>query len=538
MKKFLTLFLFVSFLCGCRSSQDTEYPVIQNDLRAPTYPIITIDPYTSGWSFSDKLYESPVRHWTGKEFPLTGAIKVDGQVFRFMGTENEKIFKETAVQTDVDVQPTQAHYYFKCGPVNLKLTFTAPLFPDDLELLAQPINYITHEVSSNDQKKHKVAIYFEASPAWALNDPCQQSISEGFESNDLFILRTGSLEQQILGKQGDDLRIDWGYFYMTAEKKNTVYSIGLSRELRAGFMNGIKKESVNRRENSGDNIVITRNLGQVKEPVTGKLMLGYDDMYSIQYFGQELRPYWNRKGDRFITQLLVRASQEHESLLHRAYAFDRSLMEEAYRTGGKEYAELCALAYRQAVSAHKLVESPEGDLLFLSKENFSNGSIGTVDVAYPAAPLFLYYNVELTKGLLNPIFYYCESAGWDKPFPPHDIGTYPRANGQTYGADMPVEEAGNMLLLTTLISAVERNTCYAERHWSLLTRWADYLAEHGFDPENQLCTDDFAGHWAHNTNLSVKTILGIAGYGYMAGLSGKKEIAHKYTAIARQLAEK
>lgn len=371
-----------------------------------------------------------------------------------------------------------------------------------------------------------------------MNDPSQQSVREGFESNDLFILRTGSLEQHILGKQGDDLRIDWGYFYMAAEKKNTVYSIGLSRELRAGFMNGIKKESVNRRENSGDNIVITRNLGQVKEPVTGKLMLGYDDLYSIQYFGQELRPYWNRKGDRFITQLLVKASKEHESLLRRAYAFDRSLMEEAYRTGGKEYAELCALAYRQAVSAHKLAESPEGDLLFLSKENFSNGSIGTVDVAYPAAPLFLYYNVELVKGLLNPIFYYCESAGWDKPFPPHDIGTYPRANGQTYGADMPVEEAGNMLLLTTLISAVERNTCYAERHWSLLTQWADYLAEHGFDPENQLCTDDFVGHWAHNTNLSVKAILGIAGYGYMAGLSGKKEIAQKYTTIARELAEK
>ena len=30
------------------------------------------------------------------------------------------------------------------------------------------------------------------------------------------------------------------------------------------------------------------------------------------------------------------------------------------------------LAYRQAISAHKIVASPQGDVLFLSKENFSN----------------------------------------------------------------------------------------------------------------------------------------------------------------------
>ncbi|MDP4292677.1 MAG: DUF4965 domain-containing protein, partial [Bacteroidota bacterium] len=358
--------------------------------------------------------------------------------------------------------------------------------------------------------------------------------------------KTGTKEQNILGRKGDDVRIDWGYFYLADKQDKTVsFTINDPQTTRMEFEeNGKLSGTVNHNlspamQTQMTALAFSREVGKVgTKPVSNKIMLGYDDIYAIQYFGDNLRPYWNNDGKQTIENEFAIADKDYPGLMKKCNAVDAKIMADAQKAGGPKYAALCALAYRQAIAAHKLVKDKSGNILFLSKENFSNGSIGTVDVTYPSAPMFLYFNPELVKGLMNFIFYYSESGKWNKPFAAHDIGTYPLANGQTYGEGMPVEESGNMLLLATAIAHVEGNARYAEKHWETLTTWANYLLEKGLDPENQLCTDDFAGHLAHNANLSVKAILGIAGYGKLAGMLGKADVAKKYTTAAKEMAQK
>ncbi|GEO08096.1 glutaminase family protein [Segetibacter aerophilus] len=447
---------------------------------------------------------------------------------------------QEAVQKSVALNATQTIYEFVCGKANLTVTFTSPLLMSNLDLLSRPISYISYKVKSNDAKPHDVKLFFSASTDIATNLQNQEVVAQNVSTNTLSVLKAGTVEQPVLAKKGDDLRIDWGYMYVATPK--TAKAIQYTSSAIAALNQLIANTTdVPNTELTGKHLSLNTIIPFGKVTAVPKeqfVMLGYDDIYSVQYFKQNLRPWWNRDSSKNIMGELQAAATDYNKIITACTTFNKKMYSDAVAAGGDTYARLCEIAYRQAIAAHKLVRSQDGELLFLSKENYSNGCINTVDVTYPSAPLFLLYNPELLKGMLNGIFYYTESGQYDKPYAAHDLGTYPLANGVVYGEPMPVEEGGNMLILTTAIAKAEGNADYAKKHWATLTRWANYLLEAGFDPANQLCTDDFAGHLARNTNLSVKAIVGIAGYANLAKQLGYNDIAKTIGDSAKYMARR
>jgi hypothetical protein len=446
-------------------------------------------------------------HCTNDRGP--GFIDV-GLISRKKISENEK-----AIQKSLEMTATQTKYEFTAGAIDLSVTFTSPLLMDELEVLSRPASYITYAVKSNDGNSHSVQIELQAAGQIAANKPTDKLVYTNFDDAHLSVAKVGTNDQPILQRKGDNVRIDWGYAYLATPPKFRVKKINDNR-LTSAF-----------------------DFGKVGgQTVAAHSILAYDDIYSVQYFGQNLRAWWRRNESTTVNHMLLEAERDYTRLIQRCNSFDKKLFEDAKTSGGETYAQLCVMAYRQAVAAHKLVAKPDGSLLFFSKENFSNGSIGTVDVTYPSAPLFLMYNPELLKGMLEFIFEYSESGRWTKPFAAHDLGTYPLANGQTYPEDMPVEECGNMIILTAAIAHREGNAEYARKHWKTLTTWVEFLKKEGFDPGNQLCTDDFAGHLARNANLSIKSIIAMAGYGKMAAMLGYASIGDEYQSLAKSLSKK
>ena len=651
----------------------------------PAYPLITHDPYFSIWSFDDTLNNSNTKHWTGREQPLLGFLRVDGTVYNFMGepampmknfaatgNENpytcryatdtvnanwfdenfndtkwnqgtapfgntgsnaatawdtkeiwmrrafevtdanpdklilllrcdddaevyingEKLFTQNgwlndykqillpdsvkkklhtgtnmlaihctntggnawldaglakqslikgftkAVQQNINVTATQTACTFLCGKVLLTVNFLSPLLANNIDLLSRPLSYINFTTRSLDSTVHEANLFFAVSSNLCVNSDTEAVQAQAYYYKDLQMMRAGSVDQKILATQGDDVRINWGYAYMSVPN-NKDYNTAITSlqsiakdYLKSGVLASPYPGITVTDKNCWMAFNISLFPGIAGYESSAGCMIGYDDIYSIKYFDKPLKAWW-KKDFSTMEKLMYANHSNYDSVKTICDSFDIHLYKNAKIAGGDEYAKLCVMAYRQSLAAHKAVRNTDGTLLFPQKENFSNGSIWTVDVTYPSSPLALLYNPVLLKGMIEPIFYYSESGKWQKPYPAHDLGTYPIANGQTYPEDMPVEEAGNMLILTAAICKSEKSIGYAKLHWPLLTQWANYLVDSGFDPANQLCTDDFAGHLSRNANLSVKAILAVGAYAMMCEMMNDKINAAKYKTHAQ-----
>jgi hypothetical protein len=504
--------------------------------RVPSVPLITCDPYFSVWSPADRLYEADTVHWTGRRQIIKGAALIDGKTLRFMGLGSEPLL----AQTGLEITATASRYRFEGEGIILDVSFLTPLLLSDLDLLSRPLSYIEAAVKAADGKAHDVEIRFTFYSSFCKSGEHHVPMTGGTQIlSGCAAAWMGQKKQQPLNHSGDDITIDWGYLYLAVPE-------GSGRV----FMPDEK---------------LCAALSFPELPASGFAVAAYDDIVSINYFGEMRRGYWARNG-KTIQKAIEEAVSGYGETKKRCAAFDGELNEKAEAAGGKSYSRILSLAYRQAIAAHKLVTDEKGEAVFVSKECFSNGCAATADVSYPSVPLFLLYNPELVRGMLRPILRFAELPVWTYDFAPHDAGRYPYVTGQVYGLrqprmnngdvypmyyafpansdlydirfQMPVEECGNMLIMLAALARSSGSGDFSKPHEALLEKWADYLLREGANPGEQLCTDDFAGHLASNCNLAAKAVMGIEAYAILLGIWGKKAESLSYHEKAKAMADK
>jgi hypothetical protein len=504
--------------------------------RVPAIPLITHTPYFSSWLMGDHLARDWSKHWSGAIQAIGGYIRIDGKAYRFCGNGGRA---DELPQIGTEITPTTSTFRFEKDGVKFDINFVSPLLPKNLEVSTRPASYLNTSTKSTDGKTHDVAIYFDFTGEWCVGDPSQSVVASRSKITDLEALSFRSADQPTLKRTGDQITIDWGTFWAAGSKSegwnSAISSHGVAR---GAFVKGemLDEDDLRFPRSANDDYPVlafqtTFQVGASSEDRT--LIVAYDEDYAIEYFKRPLRPYWNRT-EIGIAELLKKANRERDDVFRACEKFENELMAKLDAVS-PEYKAIGILAYRQCMAGHGIVQDLSGDLLAFSKENTSNGCIGTVDVLFPAAPYYLYFDPELLRAQLEPLLDYSASPRWKFDFAPHDLGQYPKANGQVYGGgerteenQMPVEESANLLILALAYQRASGNKTFAKQYASTFAKWAKYLEQKGFDPENQLCTDDFAGHLAHNTNLSLKAIIALRAYGELSGDTKCSELASKW----------
>ncbi len=503
--------------------------------KAAAIPLITCDPDFSIWSTYVELYNGSTTHWSKCKNSMNGYIKIDDETYCFLG--NSK-FGKVIEQKYIDVTVTSSLYVFENKKVVLKVKFTTPLLLENPYIASRPVSYIDFFVEK--KKECKAKIIFTAEANIVRNDTGAVEGLKG-KREGLNYSMMGKIDQRPLSQSGDRIKINWGYLYLASKHGETEF------------------------DNESEMLVSKLDFDRNN---SCSLIIAYDDLVSINYMGDMLKGMWTKKYKTMLNAI-VKAENEHDELILKCQKLDEEIEEKAMKSGGKDYVFLCNMSYRQAISAHKIVETKNGEMLVLSKENDSNGCIGTADVSYPSIPIFMLYGVKYIKGLIRPIMDFADCEVWEYDYAPHDVGRYPYAWGQAYalknknekhdikekfeilpptylfpkGNDvydenyqMPIEECGNMLIMTANVCLIEKSADFAVKYEKHLSKWCEYLMKYGANPGNQLCTDDFAGHLANNVNLSFKAVMGIEAYALIKKLDGKDVEYKKYHEVARQMA--
>jgi len=519
-------------------------------LRPPCTPLNVVSPYQSTWSCTDALYDDWPRHWNGDTVAMYGAIRVDSSLFRFMGAGSmQGRDASTAVQYSTVVSPTTTSYFFEAGGIALEINFMTPAFglDDDIVTSSRPVTHMTFKVASLDKKEHDVQVYYDNSAEGAVMNP-NETVSWSRRQCELFLMTIGTTEQKPLGQRSD--RINWGQWIVATPKDAAgVHTVmNDAQTCRGAFASGTYftvEDDLSGPRPASERwpvLSVAWDLGKVSEVLTERhLMLAYDQVISQHYFGTDMAPLWkNRWAD--ASAMLIAAESTRINDLAAAAAFDKSLVANLTAMGGDKYATLASLAYRQVTGGTQAVWNPIAkEAWVFMKEISSDGDVSTVDVIYPAFPMFQYLYPEYFRRILLPLMVYASNTTGDYgievrynlAWAPHHLGTWPVCDLPPQNQEqMPVEESGNMLIMIYALYKKQGSLEYLTPYWSLLLIWADFIAGSLPDPGNQLCTDDFEGPSPHNTNLAAKGIVALEAYAELLKAKGDAVLANKYRQLA------
>jgi hypothetical protein len=540
----LVTVLAVTQIAAKQHSQNTGN-VTFCPIQPPSFPLAVRNPYLSTWIPSKLVKDLPSsspQFWAGQDLTWSILARVDSVAYNLMGVNKPGNGTRSAVVQKAEFTSTHTYFSLKAGAAVFILDFFSPVSPSNYLRQSLPfsessvsficncltnrtLGYLT--ISVQTVKQSSIQVYSDIDASWTGQE---KNTSWSFASSgntSVFSLR--AINTPTYSENGKDQAL-WGEIILASSPSHSsalTTQSGKLTEVRnvfasTGILNGSRSDWT-----TSGVVGIAHDFGSVTGTKAVTYAVGFVREQAINYLGT---PYtsFHRSSYPSTPSAAAYFLSDYSSALAESHRLDLDLTTKATQVVGSNYSDILALSLRQAYGAIDLVIPLSGlntssPLAFI-KEISSDGNVNTIDVIFPAFPLYYAMDPTWIPLLLEPVMRYLSADRWPHTYVIHDIGShYPNATGHDNGAaePMPVEETGNLLILAYAYHVSTPNETWTSQYMSLFQHYADYLipSNHGLNLSMQLSTNDAAGPLTNETNLAIKGALGLKAFGLLSGMS-------------------
>ncbi|KAF9019248.1 DUF1793-domain-containing protein [Hymenopellis radicata] len=501
--------------------------VVSSPFIPPSQPLAVRSPYLSTWlgqsSGGTALNDAWAQFWAGRITAWAGFVRVDDVPYSFMGDPAIEPTFTKATQLSVKTE-----FVMSAGAVDLTISFLSPVEPNDLSKHSFPFSYMALSAASSDGSSHSVSVYTDISGEWVSGDSAL-AINWTTSTEGAITHQIQLQEPAVFGEISDQTQYG-SMYYATSSVDGLTYQTGPDVDVRAQFvttgtLNNTQDTNYRAIQDNWPVFAFAHNLGDVKtatDPVV--VAIGHVRDPVIQYIRaagemQERSLYFFSEFSS-VSDAIPSFLSDYGDALNRASTLDSQVENDASAISA-DYAGLVALSIRQAFGATEITLPKSTDGTWNTSDILN---MNTVDVIFPAWPLYLYTNPDIGRYLLDALFEYQATGQYPNAYSIHDMA-------------MPVEESGNMLIMALSYAQKTGDTAQLTKYYDLLDQWTQFLITDALIPAHQLSTDDFAGTLENQTNLAIKGIIGIKAMSVIAETLGDDSRSNNYSSIASSYVE-
>lgn len=459
--------------------------------------------------------------------------RVNGQAYSLFGVSNTLDGLQEATVTGANFTSTHSIFILEAGSKTFTLDFLSPVSPQNLLRQSLPFSYLTVSVSGGSSES--VQIYSDIDSSWT-GKP--DNAEWRFSTNGSTSIYHVSPADAIPFTQNTENQALWGqvlYASRPSSQSTLSSASGALSTIRSQFVQNGALNGNNADWTSDGVVGLAQDLGDVSGTASITFAIGHVHEEAIDYLGDTQTGYYRSQYPSAVSAI-SHFLDDYTDAASEATTVDNFIQQKGESAHSSNYSDILALSLRQTYGGIELTVPSDSldanEARAFIKEISSNGNINTVDVIYATFPVLYILSPEILRLLIEPILDYMESDAYSETFAVHDLGThYPNATGHNPdGEDMPVEESGNILILTYAYQLATGNTDLTSTYSSLLEQYAQYLQKDGKYPSNQLSLNDALGPIANQTNLAMKAAVGLGIYGKITNqddyTTQGKSIAH------------